>query len=91
MHEYLAYDFLIFKPDSILLIKARQTRNRINLESFCENSFLDEIRALREILFPKPIMRELWLRIQHERLWRRLMIQNLSIGEIEWRGAGGVC
>lgn len=85
-HEDLAYDFLIFKSDSIRLVRVRQTRYRINPDSLYEDLFPDEIRALRELPFPKPIVRELWLRTQHERVWRRLTIHDLSVGEIEWWG-----
>jgi hypothetical protein len=87
--EDLAYDFLIFKSDSIRLVKVRQSRYRINPESFYEDLFPDEIRALRELPFPKPIVRELWFRTQHERVWRRLMIHDISVGEIEWWGPDG--
>jgi hypothetical protein len=85
----LAFDLFIFKPEAFRIVKVRQTRYRINPEPLYEDLFPDEIRALRELPFPKPIVRELWLRTQHERVWRRLMIYDLSVGEIEWWGPDG--
>jgi hypothetical protein len=88
-HKDLAFDLFIFKPEAFRIVKVRQTRYRINPEPLYEDLFPDEIRALRELPFPKPIVRELWLRTQHERVWRRLMIHDLSVGEIEWWGPDG--
>jgi hypothetical protein len=82
--EDLAYDFLIFKPDSFRAVKVRQTRYRINPEPMYEDLFPDEIRGLRDLPFPEFILRELWLRTQHERVWRRLVVYAFSVGELEW-------
>jgi hypothetical protein len=82
----LPYDFLIFKPESVRAVKVRQTRYHIDPNGFYEQQFPDEILGLRNLLFPPFILRELWLRTQHERMWRRLLVHDLSIGEIEWWG-----
>jgi hypothetical protein len=80
----LAYDFLIFKPASFRAVKVRQTRYRINPEPLYEELFPDEIRGLRDLPFPQFILKELWLRTQHERVWRRLVVYPVSIEELEW-------
>jgi hypothetical protein len=85
----LPYDLLIFKPASIRLVKVRQTRYRIDPELFYEDLFPDELRGLRELPFPPFILRELWLRTQHERTWRRLLVHDLAVGELEWWGPDG--
>jgi len=85
-HEDLAFDFLIFKPESARAVKVRQTRYHIDPNGFYEQQFPDEIQGLRNLPFPPFILRELWLRTQHERMWRRLVIHDLSIGELEWWG-----
>lgn len=85
----LEYDLLIFKPVSIRLVKVRQTRYRIDSRSFYEDLFLDELCGLRKLPFPAFVLRELWLRTQHERMWRRLLIRDLSVGELEWWGPDG--
>ncbi len=85
-HEDLAFDFLIFKPESARAVKVRQTRYHIDPNGFYEQQFPDEIQGLRNLPLPPCILRELWLRTQHERMWRRLVIHDLSIGELEWWG-----
>jgi len=86
----LLYDLLIFKPASIWLVKVRQTRYRIDPESFYEDLFPNELRGLRDLPFPACVLRELWLRTQHERIWRRLLVHELSVGELGWWGPGRV-
>ena len=85
----LPYDFLVFKPESVWLVKVRQTRYRINPEAFYDQLFPEEVRGLRDLPFPQFIPRELWLRTQHERIWRRLHVTKVSVGEIEWWGPDG--
>lgn len=85
-HMDLAFDFEIFKPLYLRLVKVRQTRFLIDPEVFYEELFPDEIRQLRELPFPPFILRELWLRTRHERTWRRLVVYDLSVAEIGWWG-----
>jgi len=85
----LPYDFLIFKKEAFRAVMVRQTRYHINPESFYEEIFPDEIRDLRGLPFPEYIIRELWLRTQHERVWRRLEVLGESVMEIEqWNPDG---
>lgn len=88
-HADLPYDFQIFKPESVRLVKVRQTRYRIDPEAFYDKHFPEEVQGLRELPFPPFIFRELWLRTQHERIWRRLHVTEVSVGEIEWWGPDG--
>lgn len=85
-HADLAFDFEIFKRQSVRLVKVRQTRYRLNPEAFYEDLFPDEIRGLRELPFPDFILRELWLRTRAERAWRRLIVYDFGISEIGWWG-----
>lgn len=85
-HADLAFDFQIFKPLYFRLVKVRQTRYHIDPGAFYDELFPDEIRELRELPFPQFILRELWLRTRHERTWRRLVVYDLSVAEIEWWG-----
>jgi len=85
-HADLPYDFLIFKHESFRAVRVRQTWYRIDPESFYEEMFPDEIRDLRNLPFPLFILRELWLRTQHERVWRRLVIHDVAVSEIGWWG-----
>lgn len=80
----LSFDFWISKPVAFRAVKARLIRNRIDPDAFYEDLFPDEIQGLRELPFPRYILRELWVRTRHERAWRRLVIHDLSVMEIEW-------
>jgi len=88
-HADLLYDFQIFKPESVRLVKVRQTRYRIDPEAFYDKTFPKDVHGLRELPFPPFIFRELWLRTQHERIWRRLHVTEVSVGEIEGWGPDG--
>lgn len=85
----LAYDFIIFKKDSFRAVKVRQTRYRIEPNPVFKKLFPIEIQGLNDLPFPDFILRELWLRTQHERSWRRLEVYPFSVGEIGWWGPDG--
>jgi hypothetical protein len=80
----LPFDFLIYKPAAFRAVKVRLTRHRIDPDAFYEELFPDEIRGLRGLPFPQFILRELWVRTQHERTWRRFVVHDISVMEIEW-------
>ena len=84
----LMFDFLIYKRESVRAVKVRQTRYHIDPNGYYDQQFPDEIRGLRSVPFPPFVLRELWLRTQHERVWRRLVIYDLSVGENWMVGAG---
>jgi hypothetical protein len=86
-HADLAFDFEIFKSLSVRLVKVRQTRYTIDPEAMYEDLFPEEISGLRELPYPPFILRELWLRTRHERAWRRLVIYDTVVTEIEWWGS----
>ena len=65
-------------------MKVRQTRYRIDPESFYEDLFPDEIRDLRGLPFPPFMLRELWLRTRAELSWSRLIVYDFAVIEIEW-------
>jgi hypothetical protein len=83
-HDDLMFDFLIFKRESARVVKVRQTRYHIDPNGFYDQQFPDEIQGLRNLPLPPFILRELWLRTQHERVWRRLVVYDLSVEEIAW-------
>ena len=51
-YEDLLFDFLIFKHESVRVVKVRQTRYHINPNGFYEQEFPDEIRGLRTLPVP---------------------------------------
>jgi hypothetical protein len=85
-HPDLAYDLFIFKPGAASIVRVRQTRYRIDPDTIYENLIPDDLREVRSLPFPPWIPKEIWLRTQHERTWRRLRIFDLSVEELEWWG-----
>jgi hypothetical protein len=80
----LGYDLMVFKPEYAMLVKVRMVRNTINPEVFYEDLLKDDLRDIRGLPFPNWMPREIWLRTQHERVFRRLRIYDVAVGEIEF-------
>jgi hypothetical protein len=80
----LAYDFIAFKDGYAMLVKVRVVRNTIDPETFYEDFLADDLRDVRGLSFPKWMPREIWLRTQHERTFRRLRVYDVTVGEIEF-------
>jgi hypothetical protein len=78
----LAYDLMVFKPEYAMLVKVRVVRNMIHPEVFYEDLLKDDLREIRALPFPQWMPREIWLRTQHERTFRRLRIYDVAVGEI---------
>lgn len=85
----LPFDFLIFKTDSVRVVKVRQTRYHIDPDVFYEKNYPDEVAGLRNLPFPPYVFRELWLKTRGEKVFRRLHVTDVSVGEIEWWGPDG--
>jgi hypothetical protein len=78
----LAYDFIAFKDDYAFLVKVRVVRNHIDPDDFYEDLLEDDLRDVRALPFPAWMPREIWLRTQHERIFRRLRVYDVAVGEI---------
>lgn len=85
-HTDLGFHLFLFKLDSARIVRVRQTRHRIDPETFYEDLIPDDLREVRGLPFPNIIPKEIWLRTQHERVWRRLLIYDISVCELEWWG-----
>ena len=85
----LPFDVLIFKKDAVRAVKVRQTRYHIDPDVFYEMNYEEEVAGLRNLPFPPYVFRELWLRTRGERVFRRLHVTDVSVGEIEWWGPDG--
>jgi len=78
----LAYDFSAFKEGYAMLVKVRVLRNHISPDTFYEDLLADDLFEVRALPFPQWMPREIWLRTQHERTFRRLRILDCAVGEI---------
>jgi hypothetical protein len=78
----LAYDLQVFKPGYAFLVKVRLLRHHINPDIFYEDLLSDDLREVRALPFPQWMPREIWLRTQHERTFRRLRVHDGAVAEI---------
>lgn len=85
----IGYDFLAFKPGYAFLVRVRQTRYRIDPDITYDELLPEVLREIRNLPFPARMPRELWLRTQHERTWRRLKVHDFGVAGIGWWGPDG--
>jgi hypothetical protein len=78
----LAFDLLVFKPGYAFLVKVRVLRNHISPDAFYEDLLKDNLREVRALPFPAWMHREIWLRTQNERIFRRLRVHDVAVAEI---------
>ena len=77
----------MFRQAVIAAIKIKKIRHAIDENVFVEKLFPDEVEALRSLPFPLPVLRELWIRMQNERAWRRFSLLPERTAEIEFNTA----
>jgi len=79
----------MFRPAVIAAIKIKKVRHAIDENAFVEKIFPEEVEALRSLPLPLLVLRELWIRTQNERAWRRFSILPDTTEEIGFnRGEG---
>jgi hypothetical protein len=83
----LPFDGLIFRPAVIAAVKLKKVRYAIDDEVIIEKKFPDEVKNLRLLPLPLSVLRELWIRTQNERAWRRFYILPETTAEIEFNTA----
>jgi hypothetical protein len=73
----------------IAVVKVKKVRHSIDDRTPAEKFFPDEIAALRNLPMPLFVLRELWVRTQNERAWRRFYILSDVIGELGFNKVEG--
>ena len=86
-HANLSFDGFIFRPAVIAAVRLIKTRYTIDDDVIIENKFPDEVNDLRNLPLPWTVLRELWIRTQNERAWRRFYILPVTTAEIEFNTA----
>ena len=76
------FDAFIFRDMVIAVVKVKKVRYSIDDKTPAEKFFPDEIAALRSLPMPAHVLRELWVRTQNERAWRRFYILSDVVGEL---------
>ena len=77
----------MFRQPVIAAIKIKKIRHAIDENAFVEHLFPEEVNALRSLPLPLHVLRELWIRTQNERAWRRFYILPETTAEIEFNTA----
>ena len=81
------FDGLMYRSAAVIVVKLKKVRYAISDDCIIEKKFPDEVHALRELPFPVYVLRELWIRTQNERAWRRFYILPETTAEIEFNTA----
>jgi hypothetical protein len=76
------FDAFIFREMVISVVKVKKVRYAIDDKKPAEKFFPEEIEGLRNLKMPSLVMRELWVRTQDEREWRRFIILSNVVGEL---------
>jgi len=83
------FDAFIFRDMVIAVVKVKKVRYSINDKTPAEKFFPEEIEALRNLPMPEFVLRELWVRTQNERAWRRFYILSDVVGELGFNKVEG--
>jgi hypothetical protein len=83
----LPFDGFTFRPAVIAAVRLIKTRYTIDDDVFIEQKFPDEVSDLRNLPLPWTVLRELWVRTQNERAWRRFYILPGTTMELEFNSA----
>jgi len=83
----LPFDGFTFRPAVIAAVRLIKSRYAIDDDVIIENKFPDEVDGLRSLPLPQTVLRELWVRTQNERAWRRFYILPETTMEIEFNSA----
>jgi hypothetical protein len=83
----LPFDGLMYRTVAMVVVKLKKVRDAISDDCSIEEKFPDEVHALRALPLPEYVLRELWIRMQNERAWRRFSILPGTTAEIEFNAA----
>ena len=83
----IRFDGLMFKPSIMVVVKLKKIRFGLKEDCIIEKKFPDNVADLRMLPLPPYIIRELWVRTQNERAWRRFYILPETTAEIEYNTA----
>ena len=77
------FDGLMYRSSVIVAVKLKKVRYGLSDDCIIEDKFPDDVADLRTLPLPPYIVRELWVRTQNERAWRRFYILPDTTAEIE--------
>jgi hypothetical protein len=79
----LPFDGLIYRETVMVAVKLKKIRYGIDDDCIIERKFPDDVAVLRTLPLPPYVLRELWVRTQNERAFRRFYVLPGTTAEIE--------
>ena len=79
----LPFDGLMYRETVMVAVKLKKVRYGIDDDCIIEQKFPDDVAALRTLPLPPYVLRELWIRTQNERAYRRFYVLADTTAEIE--------
>ena len=83
----LSFNGLMFRTAAVVAVMLKKVRYAMSHDCIIEKKFPDEVNTLRALPLPGYVLRELWIRTQNERTWRRFYILPETTAEIEFNTA----
>jgi hypothetical protein len=77
------FDGFLYREGIIIAVKMKKLRHGLDENCIIENKFPDDVADLRSLPVPPYVIRELWVRTQNERAYRRFYISPDMTAEIE--------
>jgi hypothetical protein len=77
------FDGLMYRKAVIVAVKLKKVRYGPGNDCIIEKKFPDDVADLRTLPLPPYVLRELWVRTQNERAWRRFYVLPDTTAEIE--------
>jgi hypothetical protein len=85
----LAFDGLMYREGKIVAVKLKKIRHTMDCDCIIERELPEDVEVLRTLPLPRYVSRELWVRTQNERAFRRFYIMPKTTAELEantWEG-----
>jgi hypothetical protein len=79
----VAFDGFLYRDAIVIAVKLKKIRYGLDDNCIIDKKFPDEATDLRALPVPPYVIRELWVRTQNERAYRRFYILPDSTAEIE--------
>jgi hypothetical protein len=77
------FDGLMYRSNVMAAITLKKIRHGLEADCIIEKKFPDDVAEIRALPLPPFIIRELWIRTQNERAYRRFYILPDTTAEIE--------
>jgi hypothetical protein len=81
--QALPFTGFMYNGHVMVVVTAKKIRYGLSDNCVIEKEFSDDVKNIRDLLLPPYVLRELWVRTQNERAYRRFYILPATTAEIE--------